>query len=234
MKVVTRLKTRVLATLVAGVLLVGGATAAFAATPAAQHLVQTTARSDMKATVTATHSAQGKSQANSGKDASKSCAGQPEAQNLATNYQLSSQSTSNAMKAICALHQNTFTGSTTGGASVSSSRTYGYGEINQLLTYARYLASHDSSHAGGKLSDSNVSSYLADALNKCGSTALESCLKTGIPGFQPGQGNGKKPASVPTTHGNKPSVTPTPNGNKPPVTPTPQDSQPTASPTPRH
>jgi hypothetical protein len=220
MKLLALLQTKALVTLVAGVLLVGGATAAFAATSAGQQVVQSLTHAHPAATAAATHSAKGNAQGTAGNDHA-SCPGQAEAQNLATRYQLSTASTGNAVTAMCALHHGTFKGSTTSGVSVISSRVYGYGEIDQLLTYAQYLAAHDRAHVGGKLSDSNVDGYLANALHTCGSTPLETCLMTNIAGFQPGNGTGNKPTSTPTPHGNKPTATPTPHGNKPTATPTP-------------
>lgn len=210
MKLLALVQTKALVTLVTGVLMVGAATAAFAATPAGQNVVQSLTHAHPTVTAAATHSAKGNAQGAAGKDHA-SCPGQSDAQNLATKYQLSTASTGNAMIAICALHQGTFKGTTTGGVSVTSSRVYGYGEINQLLTYAQSLAAHDSANVGGKLSDSNVSGYLANALHNCGSTPLETCLMTTIPGFQPGNGNGNKPTTTPTPHGNKPTATPTPH-----------------------
>ena len=220
MKLLALLQTKALVSLVAGVLLMGGAAAAFAATPAGRSVVQSLTHARPTATATTTHSAKGNAQGTAGKDQA-SCPGQSDAQNLATRYQLSTASTGNAVTAMCALHQGTFTGSTTGGVSVTSSRVYGYGEIDQLLTYAQYLAAHDRANVGGKLSDSNVSGYLANAVHNCGSTPLETCLMTNIPGFQPGNGTGNKPVSTPTPRGNKPTTTPTPHGNQPIATPTP-------------
>ena len=219
MKLLAHVQTKALVTLVAGLLLVGG-TAAFAATGAGQNVVQSLTHAHTMVTAAATHDAKGNAQGTTGKDHA-SCPGQPEAQNLAASYHLSTVSTGNAVAAICALHQGTFKGSTTGGVSVTSSRVYGYGEIDQLLTYAQYLARHDHANAGGKLSESNVSGYLATALHTCGSTPLETCLLTHMPGFRPGNGNGNKPTSSPTGHGNKPTTTPTPHGDKPTATPTP-------------
>lgn len=216
MKLLTLLQTKAVVTLIASVLLVGGATAAFAATPAGQTVVQSLTHAHPTVTAAATHDAnngQGTASSNHA-----SCPGLTVAQNLATLYHLSTDSKGAAVTAICALHQGTFKGMTTTNTSVTASRVYGYGEIDQLLTYAQFLAAHDSANAGGKLSDSNASSYLADALNNCGSTPLEKCLMTKIPGFQPGNGN--KPSTTPTPH-DKPTGTPTPNGNKPTGTPTP-------------
>ncbi len=220
MKLLALLQTKALVTFVAGVLLVGGAAVAFAAMPAGQHVVQSLTHAHPTVTAAATHSAQGNAQGTAGTDHA-SCPGQSDAQHLATKYQLSTASTGTAMTAMCALHQGTFKGTTTGGVSVTASRVYGYGEIDQLLTYAQYLAAHDRANVGGKLSDSNVSGYLANALHTCGATPLETCLMTNLPGFQPGNGNGNKPTSTPTPHSNQPTTTPTPHGNQPIATPTP-------------
>jgi hypothetical protein len=214
MKVLALLQAKALVVAATSVLLVGGATAAFAATPAGQNVVQSLTHT--RPAVTATH---GTDAGTPGKD-SATCPGLSDAQNLATTYKLSTDSKGAAVTALCALHEGTFKGATTTGVSVSTSRVYGYGEIDQLLTYAQYLATHDSATVGGTLSDSNVSSYLANALHSCGATPLEQCLRTNIPGFHPGNGNGNKPTATPTPHG-KPTTTPTPNGNKPTGTPTP-------------
>jgi len=127
-----------------------------------------------------------------------SCPGLPDAQKLASSYQLSPDSQGAAVLAICALHQGTFKGTANDGTPVTASRVYGYGEIDQLLTYAQYLASHDPSNPGGKLSDANVGSYLATALQSCGSTPLQTCLQTHIPNYQPGKHNGHQPTPTPT------------------------------------
>src|SRR5258708_15965168 len=209
MKLLAFLQAKALVTAAAGVLLVGGATAAFAATPAGQTVVQSLAHTRPTVTATATH---GTDAGTPGKDHA-TCPGLSDAQNLATAYKLSTDSKGNAVTALCALHEGTFKGATTASVSVTADRVYGYGEIDQLLTYAQYLAAHDSANVGGKLSDTNVSSYLANALHSCGSTPLEKCLMTNIPGFHPGNGN--KPTEPPTPNCNKPTETPTPNGTKP-------------------
>jgi hypothetical protein len=151
------------------------------------------------------------------------CAGLPEAQTLAASFSLSTDSTSDALQAICALHQGTFKGTTPGGSAISSSRVFGYGEIKDLLTYGRYVATHDTSSAGGTLTSTNTRSYLAEALHTCGTTVLQVCLMTKIPGFQPGpNGSNGKPSSAPTPGGGRPTSTPTPPiGGMPTSTPTP-------------
>jgi len=137
-----------------------------------------------------------------------SCPGLSQAQKLAASYHLSTGSQGDAVKAICALHQGTFKGATGDGTLVTASRIYGYGEIDQVLTYAQYQASHDDTNPGGKLSDTNVSSYLAAVLQSCGASSLTTCLQTHIPNYQPanqngngnGQGKGNKPTATPTPH----------------------------------
>lgn len=218
MKLLALLQTKALVAIIAGVLLVGGATAAFAATPAGQTVVQTLTHAHPTVTAVATHGHGSQSQATPA-SGQKSCPGLSDAQNLAASYHLSTTSTGAAVTAICALHDGTFKGTTTTGASVTVNRVYGYGEINQLLTYARYLAAHDSANTSGALNDTNVSSYLADALHSCGTTPLQVCVQKNVPG---------------SSHGNKPTTTPTPNGNKPTGTPTPNGNKPTGTPTPHH
>lgn len=213
---VQMLKGKLLVTVIASIVLLGGATAVFAATPAGQGMVNTITH---RQTATATVTPGVKSHSNGRQNASnqkQSCPGLPEAQQLASKYGLSSDSKSETVLAICALHQGTFQGQTPGGASLSPSRVYGYGEIDMLLTYAQYLAAHDKANTSGKLTNENVSSYLAQALQSCGTKPVETCLKTNISGFQPGDGNGNGtgPANTPpVSHGNgngKPTSTPTP------------------------
>lgn len=67
----------------------------------------------------------------------------------------------------------TFRGKTANGTPVSSDRVYGYGEVDQLLTSAQHVA-------GGRLTDSNVRTSLAEALHSCGTTPLAVCLKNTI------------------------------------------------------
>lgn len=219
MKLLGLLKAKALVAIVAGVLLVGGATAAFASTSAGQNIVQSLTHGQPTVTATASQDAKLNSQ-NTGKSnqGQSACPGLSDAQNLATKYQLSTSDQGDAVKAICTLHQGTFKGTTSSGSDVTASRVYGYGEIDQLLTYAQYLASHDKTNAGGKLTDTNMSSYLAAALHSCGTSPLETCLKTNIPNYQPGSGEHGN-GSGDNGSGNKPTTTPTPR--KPPVTPTP-------------
>jgi hypothetical protein len=140
MKIITLLKAKVLVTVIAGVVLAGGATAVVAATPAGQQFLHSASEA---AQVTKTPDADQHNQ----QDQTNTCPGLADAQHLATTYALSSDSQGNAVQAICALHTGSFKGTTSGGSAVSSSRVFGYGEIDQLLTYAGYLATHDKANS---------------------------------------------------------------------------------------
>lgn len=213
------LKAKLLAALIAGTVVVGGGTAVFAMTPAGQsaiHAVTGAANANQTPDATADATKQaGQNGHDNGNG--QSCAGNADAQRLAAEFSLSTASGSDALLAICALHAGTFTGTTPGGKTVSSSRVFGYGEIEQVLTYAKYLASHDASNPGGKLTTGDARGYLAEALQSCGTTPLEVCLQQHIPGYHPGNGNGSgggQPTSTPTPPGNgggRPTSTPTPH-----------------------
>jgi hypothetical protein len=211
MKFVRLLKGKLIVVALVSVAVVGGATA-FAATSVGQGLVNDlsgqghhTATQDVESH--GNHLQANNPQAdNSNKN---TCPGLPDAQRLAKQFALSTDSTGDDIQALCALHQGTFTGTTPNGASVSSKMVFGYGEIDQLLTYAQFLAGQDKVNAGDKLTSANARGFLAEAVQSCGTTPLVTCLKTNIPGFQPGIGND-------TSHGNgnghgKPSSTPTPH-----------------------
>src|SRR5260370_5913222 len=144
MKLLALLQAKALVTVAVGVLVVGGATAAVAATPGGQSVVQSLTHAHSTVTATATHGAD--ATGTPGKDHA-SCPGLSDAQNLATAYKLSTDSKGNAVTAICALHEGTFKGTTS--VSVTTDRVYGYGEIDQLLTYAQYLAAHNTTNMGG-------------------------------------------------------------------------------------
>lgn len=202
-----------------GVTIVGGATAVFAATPVGQSLVHTMTGS-AHATATpdvarhennhqhATNQDATNHHASNGNQ--RNCPGLPDAQQLAMQFSLSADSQSDDIQAMCSLHQGTFTGTTPNHTSVSSNRIFGYGEIDALLTYAQYLAGHDKVIAGGKLTSIDARSYLAEAVQSCSTTPLVTCLKTNIPGFQPGNGHDGSHGGNGTGHG-KPSSTPTPH-----------------------
>jgi hypothetical protein len=210
MKFVRVLQGKLIVVVLVSVAVVGGATA-FAATSAGGGLVQTIAGQAHAPATPEGESHRDTLQANATHHTDKGtktiCPGLADAQRLAAQFALSTASTSADIQAMCALHQGTFTGTTPKGASVASSRVFGYGEIDQLLTYAQFLAGHDP--AGGRLTSANVPSFLAEAVQSCGSTPLVACLQTHLPGLQPGNGiegshghgNGKgKPSSTPTPH----------------------------------
>jgi hypothetical protein len=225
------LKGKVLIVAVVSLVLIGGATAMAASTGTGANLVH-----KLVGTVSIPGSSSHATPRATG--AAQSCPGLPEAQRLAAHVSLSTEGTSDDIQAICSLHLGTFKGTTLTGTAITSNRVFGYGEISDLLTYAQYLAAHGSAHAGGKLTDENARGYLAQALQTCGSTAIETCLQARIPGFHPGQnGNGNghgKPSSTPTPGHGKPASTPTPQGGKPTSTPVPGRRQPTSTPTPHH
>lgn len=184
MKVVAILKAKLVVVAVASVMVLGGVTVVLAATPAG-HQVFHLSSNAAQATKTPADADQ-----QNQKGRANTCPGLAEAQNLATKYALSATSQSNAVQAICALHNGSFKGATPGGSAVSSNRVFGYGEINQLLTYAQYLATHDKANNKSSLTDGNVQSFLAEALQSCGASPMEQCLKTNIPNYQPGNSGG--------------------------------------------
>jgi hypothetical protein len=188
MKLAHLLKGKLLVAALLSITVASGTTAVFAATPAGQGVVH--AMMAMAHAQAATH--KNGHHASSHKAAgrkSSTCPGLPEAQQLASKYALSTGKDGDAIQAICALHRGTFVGTTPAGAVVSSQRIFGYGEINKLLASAQFLATHDKANASGKLTDSTVRSYLALALQHCGTTSLERCLKTKV---QPGNSGSNK------------------------------------------
>jgi hypothetical protein len=216
----TLLKGKALVTTVLGLTLVGGTTAALAATtPPGQSIVQNL--TGVHATATPDHqnddgdNNDDKESENNDKDDSKSCPGLPEAQQLATKFSLSTDSNSGSIQVICTLHDGTFQG-TVNNEGVTTDHVLGYGEIDQLLTYAQSLAEKDNA----TLSDSNVESYVATALKNCGSTAVAVCVNANMPaddsnGSDNNNGHDSgKPTVTPTPHADgKPTSTPMPHGN---------------------
>ncbi len=233
MKFGSLLKGKLLAFAFVGVAVVGGATAAFAATPMGQNMVHNITGSAHSGNTLDVNNHNNNS--NNSKDSNNgnknNCPGLPDAQQLATKVSLRTSSDSNDIQAIWSLHQGTFKGATPNGTQVTSSRVFGYGEIDMLLTYAQSMATQDKANASGKLTSDNASSYLAEAVESCGTTPLETCLKTNIPNFQPGNGhgNGNRDGNGTGTGGGKPTGTPTPD-----PTGTPNPNQPTGTPTPHH
>ena len=213
MKFARFLRGKLVAAAIVGIVIVGGATAAFAATPAGQDLVHTLTGPAHPKVTSNVDSQAGNPHANNhqaNNDNKNTCPGLPDAQRLAAQFALSTDSNSDDIQAMCSLHQGTFKGTTPNGTSVSSNQVFGYGEIDALLTYAQFLASHDTANAGGKLTSANARGFLAEAVQSCGTTPLVTCLKTNIPGFKPGNGNdgshghgngNGKPSSTPTAHG---------------------------------
>ncbi len=213
------LKGKFLAIVLVSIALAAGTAAMAASTPAGRNVVESVVGLT-SATITPGKPSmtvgpkRGDTATPSMNKSAANCSRLTEAQTLAASFSLSTYSASDALRAICALHQGTFKGITPSGETVSSSWVFGYGEIKDLLTYARYLATHDTNSTGGVLTTANTRSYLAEALHNCGMTALETCLITKIPGFQPGQnGSNVKPSSTPTPGRGRPTSTPTPHSH---------------------
>ena len=219
MKLIHVFKGKILVTVLASLALLGGATAVFAASPTGQSMVHAIAHSQSSASTADIAGHKNQTHNNDNSSHAASCPGLPQVKDLATEFALSTDSTSDAIQAICALHRGTFKGTTSSNASVTSSRVFGFGEIDMLLTYAQFLASHDKANASGKLTSSSARSYLAQALQSCGTTSLETCLKTNIPGFKPDTGNSNDTGNASDQHSNhghdngngKPTSAPTPH-----------------------
>jgi hypothetical protein len=188
MKLVSLLKGKILVAALLSIVVASGTTAVFAATPAGQgavHAIMAMAHAQAVLHRDGHHASSHKDEGRK----SSTCPGLPEAQQLAAKYALSTDRDGDAVQAICALHRGTFVGTTPAGASVSSKQVFGYGEINKLLASAQFLVTHDKANASGKLTDNNVRSYLALAIQHCGTTSLERCLKTYV---QPGNSGSNK------------------------------------------
>ncbi|GHO95157.1 hypothetical protein KSF_052050 [Reticulibacter mediterranei] len=217
------LKGKVLAVVLVVTAIVGGATVAMASTPAEHQLVHQTAilgktatstdhqgKNDhgmltpgIKSQGTATPGikSQGKGLENND---SQQCAGLPEIQRLVAKFSLSVDHQSDDVEAICSLHDGKFKGTTANGLTISTTTVYGYGEIDQLLTEAQFLAAHDRGNMSGKLTSANARIYLADTLHYCGETPLKACLKANRSDAH-SNNNGKNDNSK-----GKPTSTPTP------------------------
>jgi len=220
--IVSLLKGKALALIGASVVLTGGVTAVMAATPMGQHLIQTVITTQ-KATPTATnrkddqngssheHTTSRKDEQDGSShenakdtDHTNPCPGLPDAQRLAANFSLNSAAESDDIGAICSLHTGTFKGTTPSGQAVLSGQVLGYGQIDQLLTSAQNLASHDKANTAGKLTSGNVRAYLAAVLQSCGTTPLAACINGHLPSSQsdPTASSTKAATSDSTSHTN--------------------------------
>lgn len=217
--IATALKGKVVATALVGVALVGGGTAAMAATPGGQNIVKTITAS-VSSVTPSSHSSH--SQDNNGikvsataraTDHSNVCPGLADAQNIAKAFSLSTDSKSATIKTICSLHDGSYKG---------LNHALGYGEIENLLTYAQSLAKK----ANATLTDGNIDAYLAAALKNCGSSPIAVCVKANMPATQHGNSsdNNTTGTTNSTNAGNSGSA-----GKSGGVS-----AKPTATPTPRH
>ncbi len=196
----TLLKGKALVAILAGVVVAGGATAVMAATPMGQNTIHSISNTPKAAaTSQTTHPSTeprqedkghddgaGKDDKGATNDHATGCPALSEVQQIATEFGLTTAATSNTIKSICALHNGTFKGTTTAGAAVSSTRVFGLGEIEALLALAKFMAAHNS---GTNITDANVQTMLANALQHCGSNSLMACVKADVPNFHPTTGN---------------------------------------------
>jgi hypothetical protein len=211
------LKWKVIAATSIGAVLVGGMGIALASTSARHVLAQDltnmghTMASSAQMPGNKGHgmaNMRGQAQHNS----ASTCPGDPEAQQVAMNFSLSTDKNGSAIQVICALHDGNFNG-TVNGKSVTSNHPFGYGEIDQLLTYAQSLAAK----SGSKLTDSDVQQYVATALSTCNTMSIGPCVN----------GNDGESTATPTTHenGNSTSTSPSREHGKPTSTPTPPSNK---------
>lgn len=182
------LKGKALVAVLAAALVAGGG-AAMAATPMGQNAIHSmnNTHSDAAAHPDKDKSQNNKDDQNKDKDDANAhatdCSAMPAVKQLATEFGLSTAATSNSIKTICALHDGSFKGTTTAGASVSSTRVFGLGEIEALLAMAKH-------NSGTSLTDASVQAQVANVLQHCGSKAAMECVKSDMPNFHPTPGNG--------------------------------------------
>jgi hypothetical protein len=202
--IVTAIKGKIVITALVSLAVVGGGTAALAASPVGQNI----AKSITAPTHTATPDKQNdKNQDKQSNDHKNDCPGLADAQNLAKKFSLSTDSKGATIQLLCSLHDGTYKG---------LDHPLGFGEIEDLLTYAQYLAGHDKSAAGAKLTDETLSTYIATALKTCNNGSITACVKANMPATQGKDGNNNG-SSNGTDHGKSG----TPTTGKPTVTPTP-------------
>lgn len=214
------LKGKVVATALVSIALVGGGTAAMAATPVGQSVVKTISSNISSTTPSANHSSSNqdskgdKASANAhASDHTKDCPGLADAQNIAKALSLSTDSKSATIKTICSLHDGSYKG---------LNHAMGYGEIENLLTYTQSLAKKDSA----KLTDSNLASYIATALKNCGSSPIAVCVKANMPSPQHGKSTDNNTTGTTASSDAGKSGTAGKSGGV--------SAKPTSTPTPRH
>jgi len=183
--VVSLLKGKVIAAIAVGVVLVGGGTAVMAATSTGQHFIQTLTpqAATLKSHDLSTNQGHkdDSSQQNGTSDHHDICSELDDAQSLAAKFSVKTANFSDAIQAICELRNGTFKGVTPKGITVVSHQSFSYEEVAQLLRYAMYLANRDKANGTSKLISDNLRTYLAAALQSCGTTSLAACVKQNIP-----------------------------------------------------
>ena len=210
------LKWKVAAAALVGAVLVGGTGIALAFTPTGYDLARALAGSNHamatptqmsghKTTDQDHQMTHGQSQKN---NSASTCPGDPQAQQLAKEFSLSTDKNGSAMQVVCALHDGTFQG-TANGKSVTPDHPLGYGDIEQLFTYAKSVAAKD----GATLTDGNVQQFVVTALSTCNTAqSLEACINDSskdMTGTSSSHTTGK-PTTTPPSHGHD---KPTPPAN---------------------
>jgi hypothetical protein len=216
------LKWKAAAATLVGAMLVGGTGIALAFTPMGYDLAQAltagghamTTPTQMSGNKAADHNhamAMTHGQSQQGKNAS-TCPGDPQAQQLAKEFSLSTAKNGSAMQVICALHEGTFK-AMVNGKSVTLNHPLGYGDIEQLLTYVKSFAAKN----GDTLNDGNVQQYVATALSACSTAqSLESCINDSVKDMTATptpRATGKSTTPPPSHDHGKPTSTPTPLAN---------------------
>lgn len=192
-KMLVLLRNKLLVLVVAGAVILGGTTVVLAATMSGQQGAHSPTAAHLSATATATagHRSDDDQKGDDDKDTDKdtegqnqSCSGQ-EVQDFLQHFRLATTKNSAAVQAVCALHAGTFKGTSPKGAAVSSSQKFRFEEIAQLFLLAQSLAMKD----GVKLNDTNVTSYLASAVQTCSTfSSTSACLKNTLPNMQSDHG----------------------------------------------
>ncbi|GHO74658.1 hypothetical protein KSD_24290 [Ktedonobacter sp. SOSP1-85] len=209
--IVTAIKGKIVVTALVSLAVVGGGTAALAASPAGQNFAKSIAIPAHTATPDKQdgkdqNAKNGATQGKQSNDHKNGCPGLAEAQNLAKKFSLSTDSKGATIQLICSLHDGTYKG---------LDHPLGFGEIEDLLTYAQYLAGHDKSATNAKLTDETLSNYVANALKTCNNGSITACVKAnmsatqGKDGNNNGSSNGTDHSKSGTT--GKPTITPTPH-----------------------
>lgn len=195
------LKGKVLIALCVSLLVIGGTSAVMASTPGGQSIFTHPSPATKKATVkisvtTSVHvntpvkvtvTVNGTTVTT---DINKACANLGQVQQMINNHHLKTMTATDALalaRAICALHNGTFSGVTPAGATVTSSRHFTFAETDQLLTLAVVSAIRNIQHGShGTMVNLHLVAFLAVAVQNCGSaSSVAGCVRGKIMAFPP-------------------------------------------------